>query len=175
MRALVLTHVLWVDKVVYALRQADGDPAALAGPALQHGVKLSLGRSETHVVSGYIGLPCWLGAQDGFANFLVKLPVEPALGKGGMVLLQGPGSRLASLAARRAVLVDDLGWKVRILLNLARFFCQFNRALLDFLLSPFFVRGNRLVQIERTALEPRVGEVELVRERSVRIFPVVAR
>lgn len=109
LRALVLTHVLWVDKIVYALRQADGDPAALAGPALQHSVKLSLVRSETHVVSGYIGFPCWLGAQDGFANFLVKLPVEPALGKGGMVLLQGPGSRLASLAARRAVLVYDLG------------------------------------------------------------------
>ena len=56
--------------------------------------------------------------------------------------MQGPGSRLASLAARRAVLVDDLGWKVRILPNFARFFCQFNRALLDFLLSPFFVRKD---------------------------------
>ena len=72
-------------------------------------MKRSLARSKAHVVSGYIGLPRWLGAQNGFANFLVKLPVEPALGKGGMVLLQGPGSRLASLAARRAVLVYDLG------------------------------------------------------------------
>lgn len=50
-----------------------------------------------------------MGAQNGFANLLEELPIEPALCKGGMVLLQGPGSCLASLAARRAVLVYDLG------------------------------------------------------------------
>ena len=130
-------------------------------------MQFSLARPEAYIVLSYVGLPRRVTTQNGLAHLIEKLLVEPTFGKGGVILLQSPDRSLIRLPARRTVLVDDVCRKVGIFPYLTRLFRQLVRALSNLFLTPFFTRGDRLVQVERTALKSDVRQIELVRERPV--------
>ena len=130
-------------------------------------MQFSLARPEAYIVLSYVGLPRRVTTQNGLAHLIEKLLVEPTFGKGGVVLLQSPDRSLVRLPARRPVLVDDICRKVGIFPYLTCLFRQLVRALPNLRLAPFFMRGERLVQVERTALKPHARKIELVRERPV--------